>query len=363
MFKYNDNFITEIEVNKYGEIIKEENEERSKFDYIISNPPYQKTAAKRAIWPAFIDKACKMSDNVTMIHPGRWVVPMKNMRKVRDKIIDNGLYYFNWYTNATEVFSSTSISGGVTVTCFRKGYKGDISYGVNNIDSGIYNFSKTVLIDDYQREIFDKVWEQNDYENILSRVKGHIGTVNSWDEFTSYDKYRDYEMLKESPEGMTDPIKFWGTKDFGNGGDVRYKWFWIDRSLLTVKDASIFEKRKIMFRKTGQNPDENSPIFSSEIQIVDAEASCTGNIFVMAENDIDYELELLKTYFETKTVRFLLKIGMGGDRYIRGFENVPDYTYFIEELNGELFTDEFFYNKFNFSEELINHIEKVIKAK
>ena len=64
----------------------------------------------------------------------------------------------------------------------------------------------------------------------------------------------------------------------------------------------------------------------------------------------------------TKTARFLMSITQK-DLYVRGFENIPDYTYFINSLKKGLFTDEFFYKKFNFSKELIEYINSKISDK
>ena len=63
------------------------------------------------------------------------------------------------------------------------------------------------------------------------------------------------------------------------------------------------------------------------------------------------------------------------DLCVRGFENIPDYTYFINDMkdpkyNNKMFenklgllTDEYFYKKFNFSQELIDYIESHISPK
>ena len=365
MFKYNSNFTTEIEVNKYGEIIKKENKERSKFDYIISNPPYQVQKGGTTnidIWPTFINKACKLSDNVTMIHPGRWVNPKKAMEKKRDMIINNGLYFFNWYMDCGDIFSGTCITGGITVTCFRKGYKDEIHYSVDetNIDK-IYTAGELVKADAFMEEAYSKVWDGSEYFDIEHRVKGNRGVSSP--EF-GYDKPAHKDFLSKSPEGMTNPIKIWA--NVKGKGDHR-EWWYIEKDKLNHIPEEILKTRKVMITKVGYNPnfegESHSVIKVPLTQICEANSTADGMFFILPEIDDDYHLELIKSFFTTKTVRFLMYITQGFDIVVRGFENVPDYTYFIEELNGELFTDEFFYNKFNFSEELINHIEKVIKAK
>lgn len=51
------------------------------------------------------------------------------------------------------------------------------------------------------------------------------------------------------------------------------------------------------------------------------------------------------------------------DLYVRGFKNIPDYTLFIKKLNGELFSYEWFYKNYKFSDELKKHIESSITTK
>ena len=66
--------------------------------------------------------------------------------------------------------------------------------------------------------------------------------------------------------------------------------------------------------------------------------------------------------FITETVRFLMTITQK-DLCVRGFENVPDYLYFRDDLGGGLFSDEYFYGRFGFSRELVDHIESSISEK
>ena len=98
-----------------------------KFDFIIGNPPYQETKGGTKnvdIWPSFVDNANVVADNVCMIHPGRWLIPKKQMKSTHEKIINSGLIDFDYYPNASKVFNGVEIDGGVTVTVFKKGYRG-----------------------------------------------------------------------------------------------------------------------------------------------------------------------------------------------------------------------------------------------
>ena len=140
---------------------------------------------------------------------------------------------------------------------------------------------------------------------------------------------------------------------------VNMKWFYIEKSNLNEYPEDIINSRKLGIKKIGNQEHETQNIYSY-IKKFEPNTTAGGMFFVTPEEDNDYHLDLLESYFGTKTVRFLMYITKGFDVCVRGFENVPDYTYFIDELNGELFTDEFLYKKFGFSEELIEHIENLI---
>jgi hypothetical protein len=109
--------------------------------------------------------------------------------------------------------------------------------------------------------------------------------------------------------------------------------------------------------------DVSGNIINNIPQIVEKNAIASGDVlFVIPKSDTDYDLKLIQSLFMTKTARFLMSITQK-DLYVRGFENIPDYTMFINELDGKLFSDDWFYKKYNFSRELIEHIERSISKK
>ena len=364
MFKYNSNFTTEIEVNKYGEIIKKENEERSKFDYIISNPPYNKSTKdshgrnnNSSIWCPFVEKACRMSDNVTMIHPGGWINGSKS-----DNITNLGLYYFEYFTRSEKVFPATNIAGGVTITCFRKDYKGKINFEQNGIVRE-YNKGMVIFENNFEEDCYNKFWNNGYKNSIDGRVKGHRSGMLA-PEF-GFVKTEHAKFLSKDYSNMREPIKVWASPDFGKG--CKNEWWYIEKDKLNEIPEEVISSGKVIMPKVWDNPKNKKAVCVIKLSktfVCTEKNTITSNGFaILPEEDNEYHLNLIKSYFETKTIRFLMYITAKLSQFTCGFENVPDYTYFIEELNGELFTDEFFYNKFNFSEELINHIEKVIKAK
>ena len=334
-----------------------------KFDYCIGNPPYQETRGGTKnidVWDGFIYAANDICKVTCMIHPGRWVNPKKQMIATKEKIIKTGLKDFKYYQNSVDVFGrDIKVDGGISITMFERGYTGTIMYSSENGAKKEYKKDGVFLSDEYYTEAYNKVNVQN-IGNIAHRIIGNIGSLGG-SEF-GYHKHTQIDKLTDDKDSLVKPIKIWANMSFGKG--TRFDWHYIDKCELNNIPEGLFSSRKVMLDKKGNALSYGrGNVINNIPQIVDAESTASGDVlFVFPENDTDYELQLIKSYFMTRTVRFLMSITQK-DLCVRGFENVPDYTFFIDKLNGELFTDDFLYKYFNFSEELIAHIEKCVSEK
>ena len=340
-------------------------EDSMKFDYIVGNPPYQETKGGTKnidIWPDFVKEANNVGDNVCLIHPARWVIPKKQMQATQDMIVNKGLKLFDYYSNASDIFNGVDLRGGVSITYFEKGYNKDIKYYNNGIYAGIYNKNDLFFSNDFEKEIYSKLFIPfKESKTIQDRIIGNVGSLGG-SEF-GYKKHGQMEFLSDNCDVMKNPVKIWANSGLGSG--ARFAWHYIEKEHLKNVPEILFSSRKVMIDKKGHSIDTGSSgnIIGNIPQIVPKESTASGDVFfVFPENDIDYELKLIKSMFLTKTVRFLMSIKQK-DQYVRGFELVPDYTLFITLLNGMLFTDEWFYKTFNFSEGLIDWIETHISAK
>ena len=104
-------------------------------------------------------------------------------------------------------------------------------------------------------------------------------------------------------------------------------------------------------------------VFNNNPQICDKYSTAVDVLWFYPAHDTDRELELIKSLFMTKTARLLMCIKQR-DRYCMGFECIPDYLELAKLLpEDELFTDEWFYKTFDFSECLINEIETRVSPK
>ena len=335
-----------------------------KFDYVIGNPPYQitKGGTKNVdIWPDFVRESNKISNNVCLIHPARWIIPKKQMQATHNMIMESGLKSFNYFPDASKVFYDVLIDGGVSITCFKNGYEGDIKYYNNGEDFGTFKDGEKFISNKFEAEAYRKIFTY--FENVLTiehRIIGNIGSLGGGEYGYSKTKHIDY--LSSTNENMEEPLLVWANNGFGKG--ARFDWHYIDKKKLSNVPEKVLSSRKVLIDKKGHSISTGrGNIINNIPKIVDALAIASGDVlFVFPENENDYELELIKSMFMTKTVRFLMSITQK-DLYVRGFENVPDYTMFMPLLDGKLFTDEWFYKTFNFSNDLVKWIDTHVSPK
>jgi type II restriction enzyme len=338
-------------------------EENMKFDVVVGNPPYQeqKGGTKNIdIWQFFVFAATNISDRVCLIHPGRWVIPKKQMIKVRNQLVNSGLQKFYLYPDASKLFSSVLIDGGVTITLFQNGNIDAIKYFIEEDFKGDYNIEDRIVTNDFEEEILNVFSSMLLNKSMKDRIRGNIGSLGG-SEF-GYSKSQHKNYLKSSIENMISPIKIWANSGSGKGS--RFNWHFIEKTVINDIPIDILSTRKVMIDKKGHSITNGSGNIMNNIpQIVEKDVIASGDVlFVLPEQDNDLHLNLIKSLFMTKTARFLMSITQK-DLYVRGFENIPDYLEFIEFLNGDIFSDDWFYQKFNFSEELIHHIESSVSVK
>lgn len=349
------------------------------FNMVMGNPPYQldNNGSKIPLWPDFIYLGSKVGEDTTLIHPGRWLNPSVTLEKVNYGITTKtGMKEFEYY-ESDETFPSCDITGGITITNYKKGYKGAIKHNEGN--KILYN--NKYLLDEFEEEIIQKI-DKNVYKkNMLARILPPT---------IKFDKKQYAKDLQDTPDGILHPIRIWCSKEFGQGSLMA--WYYIDRyKIRNIKDNYLVRKVQISIYGGELASSKNqAPIINNNIDIVLDKNTIGSCFFCVPENDTFYDLKLIQSLFCTKTARFLMSITQK-NFHVKGFENIPDYLYFKEELenlskkseeeqenliknryniyvdeNGErkfIFSDQYFYDKFKFSANLINHIESKLCSK
>lgn len=335
-----------------------------KFDFAIGNPPYQETKGGTKnvdVWPYFIKGANEVADTICYIHPGRWIIPKKQMKAIHDYIVKSGLICFDYYSDSRKIFRGLGIDGGVTVTLFKKKFCGKIRYLNNGIEKGYYEDGKKFFANQFEEEAYSKIHLSTFGSRTMSDyIVGNIGSLNGSE--YGYNKTKHLRYLRDSFIGMNNPVKIWANNGFGKGS--RFSWHYIERDILDSVPDVLLKTRKVMIDKKGHAITMGKGNILNNIpKIVDKDVIASGDVlFVLPANDTKEDLELIQSLFMTCTGRFLMSITQK-DLCVRGFENIPDYQYFKPMLKGKLFTDDFFFRNFGFSDELIRHIESSISLK
>ncbi len=92
-----------------------------KFDFVIGNPPYQestKDTSDKPIYNLFMEAAFKVSDNVTLIHPARFLFNAgKTPKAWNEKMLaDEHFKVLLYEQDSSKIFTNTDIKGGVAIT-------------------------------------------------------------------------------------------------------------------------------------------------------------------------------------------------------------------------------------------------------
>ena len=333
-----------------------------KFSYTIGNPPYQesKNGNNHNIWPDFIKESTKIANKSCMIHPGRWAIkPKDNMKRVQNQLIDLGLKSFNLFPMSESCFNDVAIDGGISITLLENNYNGSITYKINNEDKGIYDDNKMIFSNSYQEEAYDKFF-RNITTNMMQYIIGRPGKYGT---DGGYSKSLLADRLQITNKNLKEPIKIWASKGFGKGKS-KYNWYFIEKDLLINPEPNIFKTRKVMLDSKGHAIAHGKGNVINNLPVI-CDRNATGNavFFVIPKTESERELQLIKSLFMTKTARYLMCITQDS-LHVRGFENMPDYLELAKLLpNDELFTDEWFYKTFDFSEGLINEIETRVSPK
>ena len=127
-----------------------------KFDIVLGNPPYQKPGkgngicGSSPIYNKFIEKSLDISNTSLFITPSRWFSGGKGLESFRKKMLNReDIPFIKHYRDSKDVFSHVNISGGVSIICIDKNYKGNCKFIDNDITTMI-TLNKFDVISDPQ---------------------------------------------------------------------------------------------------------------------------------------------------------------------------------------------------------------------
>ena len=155
-----------------------------KFDYCLGNPPYQETKGSTRnvnIWPDFIKETSKISNMQCLIHPGRWVIPKENDKKLQKELIeDYKLKQLKYYPNSGVCFPGIALDGGVSITLFDSNFKGTPTIYIENKFYGKYNIGELLFTTPFFEEAYKKVFANIDPDKNMQKYKFGASGFNSF---------------------------------------------------------------------------------------------------------------------------------------------------------------------------------------
>ena len=269
---------------------------KMKFDVIIGNPPYQLSdggngKSAKPIYQLFVDRAKKLKPRyLSMIIPSRWFAGGKGLDEFRRAMLsDRRMRKIVDYENFKEVFPGVDLAGGACYFLWERDYEGMCE---------VVNFSRdnpsTMMRYLDENETFIR---QNMAVEIVHKVQAQTkkfldGRVSARKPFGIPSNYPPCE--KGVPCWFIQRI---GLK-YANPHDVSDTKGYLNKWKFLIPAAPI----------AGQT-DFTKPVaffYDGNTRIAKPGECCTESWLVAGAFDTEEEALSYKSYFMTKTVRFLL---------------------------------------------------------
>lgn len=318
-----------------------------KFDYIIGNPPYQRTTASVSppLYHLFVNKAKEIADEIIMITPSRWFTGGLGLDDFREVMLnDKGLSKMVHHPDAKEVFPDVSIAGGISYWHWSRNHNSD--YCEFTIKKKGTSHTSIIKMNEYDEGL---IWEPEN-RSILDKVKA----ANITDEWL-VDK-----ISPVRPYGLESNFRDFSATNNGNQvavycerGTVGY----VDHSKVPVTNSKYYNmiyRRKVLVPKTGDAhlADKKRRVISEPF-IAESPSCCTMTFLVASDNSIaEHDMENYVKFLKTKFVRYLIGMFANTQNVTKGrYKRVPALPM------NRIWTDADLYAWANLSKDEIDIIE------
>lgn len=327
------------------------------FDYIVSNPPYQKnisgsTEQKRLrnhskstpIYQYFYDYA-RWLDPISMsfIIPAKWYTGGWGLDKWRASVLDDGKISLLYdYRDSSTVFPGVQVNGGICWMLRERDHQGLTRVVQFNLDGTQFSDTRRPLV----LEGADFFVRDPNAASILDKVGSF--TMAEDERFSS-------RILPTTPFGIASNFTDYqeeSTKSHDIGlYYIKKKTHWIARHQVTSNSQWIDSWK--VFLSLSYN--QHSPQIINEPAIFGPGFVCSHSYICVIGFDSQAEAEHAVRYMKTRFFRYLahqLKISPIATRGVYRLIPVQSWT--------EEWTDEKLYDQYSLSTEEIEHIEKTI---
>ena len=346
-------------------------EDNMKFNAIVGNPPYQLVQASEksttnsafasAIYPLFIDIACKLQPNyVSMITPSRWMT--RTGQGISDKWVDsmlggNHFMLIHDYPNATDCFTGVEIKGGVNYFLYSDKYTGECEHILHRDGT---THSNTDYLDSLGVGIVIRDARAMDILKRVIAVEGKFYEKESFADIVSpqhfFDKdgllttsWRGYSLTQDTAHS----IKYYLNKTLEKSGVA-----WIKKSDIP-KNQNVIPLHKIYIPKVGGSGSD--PIVLGKPFYGEPGSVCSQTYLVIGYDPSRHhfskeECENIISYIQTRFFRYMVSIKKKTqDNPSSVFQFVPVQDW------SKPWTDAELYRKYNLSRQEIDYLESMIK--
>ena len=321
--------------------------EHMQFDVIIGNPPYQMSTTDdsiqaKTIYHLFIQQAIKMNPKyLCMIVPSRWFSGGMGLDKFRgDMLNDRRLKEIHDYTNASDIFPSVKIGGGINYFLWQSDYKGDCL---------IKTYKEGECISEMKRPLKEEGLETfiryNEAIPILRKVqafgeKSFSEVVSSQKPFGLPTNFKSYKKDK-----FPDSIQIFGNKYVG----------YVDEDSV-LKNKEYINSYKVLISRIYTVAENFPELIINKPFVAEPNSCCTETYLVIGPFANKERCENVISYMKTRFFRFLvLLIKNTQDALKRVYQFVPQQKF------DKPWTDEELYQKYGLTEEEIAYIESMVR--
>lgn len=338
-----------------------------KFTAVVGNPPYQQIIEGRGdqppIYHLFLEAAYNISDLVTMIHPARFLFNAGLTPKEWNKKMLNDVHLkvIMFEPDATKIFPTTSIPGGIAITYYdkkqtftpiriftsdpllnsimHKAAPGGSSLASIVSSRGVYRLTDKALAD------------IPEIESIQS--KGHSTDVGT----SAFEILKDRVFFETKPVDNDLYIQVYGLMN------SKRTFLWMKKSYLDYPVS--LDQYKIFISKANGAALKNGTIIGEPI-VADKGVGATETFLTIGGYENKVQAENLAKYIKTKFVRVLVSILKATPNNTREtWSKVPlqdftkksdiDWSKSVAEIDRQL------YKKYKLDKSEIDFIEKNVK--
>ena len=354
-----------LELHAYGlihndnpkEWVEEVFGKNMKFDVIIGNPPYQiedggYSASAAPIYDEFVEKALQLDARcVVMVIPARWYAGGKGLDSFRFKMLNSkNIKYLVDFPDSSKVFPGVEIKGGVCFFAWDKSHEGPAEISTFMPDGTVLKDSR--LLKTPGVEVLIRF-------PIGTAVIEKIQKIHDGDGET-YLKVPEKLFMKRvsasKPFGLRTNFRGTDNKDknslvlFQNGGRAYIPRDEIQVGVPLIDTWKIFISSAYGAGNTYPHSILGTPFLGRPGEV------CTETYMVIGPFETEMQAKSALSYIKTRFFRFLVMLHKPAQHATRSvYSLVPDQVF------DKLFTDEFLFDYYEFSEEERGFVESTVR--